>query len=44
MIYIIYILKKYFFEPENYKNNIVFKLVSKIIGETYKVFIDNYCF
>jgi len=43
-IYLIYIFKTRLFESENYKNNLLFKILKKIINETSKVFIDNYCF
>jgi predicted patatin/cPLA2 family phospholipase len=40
-VYIIYILKK--FLPVEFYENIIFKIVSKIITELYIVLVDSYC-
>uniref|UniRef100_A0A6C0KWE9 PNPLA domain-containing protein n=1 Tax=viral metagenome TaxID=1070528 RepID=A0A6C0KWE9_9ZZZZ len=42
-IYAIYLIKKYI-DPELYKNNILFKILNKIIQDIYFIIVENYCF
>lgn len=42
-VYLIYIMKKYIPE-EMYENNILFKIINKIIEDVYIIMIENYCF
>jgi len=43
VVYVIYLMKK-FVNPNLYKNNILFKILNKIIQDIYAIVIEDYCF